>query len=144
MHLADIDWSTFNPFKTDTNIKDILTAPINTSVLSKDAKSNPPNLDNWGTKQVQNTSDFTTNFSLSSALSPLALASNKSAGLIDTTSPAIPDFLKSATSLNTTTAQRTALLPLTTPWYQNQKTLLIAGGIAAVLAGLFVFTGNKT
>lgn len=88
--------------------------------------------------QMQNTSDLNIKFDFTQPGLP---------GLIDTTSPVIPDFLKSATTLNTTIAKPSAgaiaLSMQQQPWYKNKNTLLMVGGVAITLAALFVFTGNK-
>lgn len=93
-----------------------------------------------GTK-MQNTADL--NFDLRIDPSRTNLP-----GVINFTSPVIPDFLKAATTMNTTTKVPSpgavALALQTTPWYKNKNTLMMVGGAAVVAAALFVFTGNKS
>lgn len=91
-----------------------------------------------GTK-MQNTSDLTYDLTVSPTRTDLP-------NVLNFTSPVIPDFLKNATSLNTSTKVPSAgalALAMQTPWYKNRNTQLIIGGVALVAAALFVFTGNS-
>lgn len=141
MHLSDINWSA----SADSAFKVMnLFTPAGIaqtaikSILPSGGSSNSGG-------DMQNTSDLNIAFDFTKPglLQKLGLQT------FDTTSPVIPDFLKSATNLNTTiqspspgaVALRTQ--QLSTPWYQNKTTMLIVGGVALVGAALFVFTGNK-
>lgn len=91
-----------------------------------------------GTK-MQNTADLKFNLTIDPTRTDLP-------GVLNFTSPVIPDFLKNATTINTTTkvpSPGQLALAMQTPWYKDRKYQLIAGGIAIVAAALFVFTGNS-
>lgn len=89
--------------------------------------------------QMQNTSDLKVDLTIDPTRTDLP-------NVFNFTSPVIPDFLRAATSINTTTKVPSpgavALSLQSQPWYKNKTTLMLIGGVAVMAAAVFVFTGN--